>query len=130
MTEITLSDLGESAQESFLGQRTVVYLDQNHWSTIAAWRCGGRPVSAQQARAAEALCQLVDDGEAVLPISAGHVLETGALYGGRRVEVACSVLELCRGWLMRNPVWVQQEELASARAGKRPVGPAAFIASL
>jgi hypothetical protein len=110
--------LGESAQRTFLGARTVVYLDQNHWSTIANWRSGTRPVSDVDAQAAEALGQLVDAGQVVLPISAGHLVETGALFEDRRVALACAVLELCRGWLMRNPVSVRLEELASARAGQ------------
>jgi hypothetical protein len=110
--------LGDQAQEDFLQERTVVYLDQNHWSTIAAWRCDGRPITAAQAQAAEEICRLADAGEIVLPLSAGHMLETGALYGSRRQDVACAVLELSRGWLMRNPLWVRRDELATACAGR------------
>lgn len=80
------------AAEQFLRERAVVYLDQNQWSTIAAWRFGGRVVTPAQARAAEEIWGLVDAGEIVLPLSAGHMLETGALYGSRRQEVACAVL--------------------------------------
>ena len=55
------------------------------FSTIANWRSGARPVSDVDAQAAEALWQLVGAGEVVLPLSASHLVETGALYGDRRV---------------------------------------------
>ena len=116
------------AQDAFLKSRPVVYLDQNHWSTIAAWRCGTRPVTAKEACGAEEICRLACADKIVLPVSGGHMVETGALYGRRRQEVACAVLQLSRGWLMRNPMWVRRDELATARNGNP--GPAHHVFTL
>jgi hypothetical protein len=101
--------------------RRVVYLDQNRWSAMAAWRHGHKPVDKSEAAAAERLAALVTDQEIVLPMSAGHVIETGPLYGERRAAHASTVLQYSRGWQMRNPVEVRKEELSAALDGRPPV---------
>jgi len=53
--------------------RPTVYLDQNHWSTLAAARHGHRPVREGEAEAALHLADLVDAGRILLPVSAGHL---------------------------------------------------------
>jgi hypothetical protein len=104
-----------------LAGRKVVYLDQNRWSAMAAWRHGLRPVSPEEAAAAEHLAQLVADGKIVLPISAGHLVETGPLYDDLRVALASTMLEFSRGWQVRNPVTIRREELVASLEGKNPV---------
>lgn len=104
-------------QQAHLASRPLVYLDQNHWSKLAAVRYGGRGVDREDADAARVLMTLAQHGRIVLPLSAGHAVETGAMYGVKRSQIACAMLELSQGWLMRHPCWIRQEELATARAG-------------
>ncbi|MGB0096943.1 MAG: hypothetical protein WBP81_30925 [Solirubrobacteraceae bacterium] len=117
-TSITVAlHLGAARQEAYLSDRTIVYLDQNHWSKLAAARCGGQGVSTEDAAAAEVLAGLADQRHIVLPLSAGHAVETGALYGLRRTQIASAMLGLSQGWLMRHPSWIRSEEFATAREG-------------
>jgi hypothetical protein len=106
--------------------RPAVYLDQNHWSTLAATRVGHRKVSAQEACAAERLAQLVEAKEILLPVSAAHLVETTPLYGERRTALAKTVLQLGRGWQMRNPLHVRVEEILRAVEGRLPVAADVF----
>src|ERR1700722_4276877 len=104
-----------------LAGRRVVYLDQNRWSAMAAWRHGHKPIDKSEAAAAERLAELVTDRKIVLPMSAGHVIETGPLYDERRAAHASTVLQYSRGWQMRNPVEVRKDELSAALDGRPPV---------
>jgi hypothetical protein len=54
--------------------RPVVYLDQNHWSAIAAARFAHGTVSRDEARAANCLIELVDAKEILLPVSGAQIL--------------------------------------------------------
>jgi hypothetical protein len=111
-----------------LAGRSVVYLDQNHWSALAAWRHGHRRIAPPEASAAERLAELVYAGSVVLPISGAHAVETGPLYNEPRVALASTLLELSRGWQLYNPVHVRAQELAAALAGAAPI--AAGVTSL
>ncbi|MGO9320355.1 MAG: hypothetical protein ACLQBY_06090 [Solirubrobacteraceae bacterium] len=63
---VELSDPRRSLEELRAG-RPCVYLDQNHWSTIAAAREGRGSITVEQARAAEVLVGLVEDRRILLP---------------------------------------------------------------
>jgi hypothetical protein len=103
---------------SRLGHRRVVYLDQNKWSLVAAWRHGHRRVDdPNEAEAAEALGQLVSDRCIIVPVAAAHLLETSHDRGARRIPIATTMLELSRGWQMRHPANVGRFELRAAVAG-------------
>jgi hypothetical protein len=102
--------LGRTAPDALVGRR-VVYLDQNHWSTLSAWRIGSDRVTAENAAAAERLVDLAQAGQVVLPVSAGHLVETTPLFDEPRVARAGTLLEVSRGWQMRNPVHVRSDEL-------------------
>lgn len=119
---------GEPVEELRAG-RPVVYLDQNQWSKLAAWRHGHRMLPAGEAAAAETLAGLVEREELLLPASAGHLVETVPLYGQLRVALASVVLALSRGWQMRNPLHVRLEELSRALAGGSPVAANVFAPS-
>jgi hypothetical protein len=97
-----------------IGGRIVLYLDQNLWSRVAAARHGHRPVQPDEAAAAETLAQLVDDRRVIVPVSAGHFLETARYEGPSRLGLAGTLLELCRGWQMRHPGVVGVSELIHA----------------
>jgi hypothetical protein len=107
--------------ERLLAGRRVVYLDQNRWSAMAAWRHGLRPIGLAEATAAERLAGLVADRKIVLPISAGHMVETGPLYDDFRVALASTMLEFSRGWQVRHPVAIRGEELAASLKGEKPI---------
>ena len=119
--EVELGGADGDNSARLLAGRKVVYLDQNRWSAMAAWRHRLRPVRPEEASAAEHLAQLVADRKVVLPISAGHVVETGPLYDDLRVALASTMLEFSRGWQVRNPVTIRGEELAASLEGKDPV---------
>lgn len=116
---VELRDPRRSLEELRAG-RKIVYLDQNHWSTLAAARRGHRPVGEAERRAALRLGELVEDQRILLPASAGHFVETTALHGAQRVALAGTVLALSRGWQMRNPLHVRVEEMLRAMQGSSP----------
>ncbi len=74
-----------------LAGRRVVYLDQNRWSAMAAWRHGHKPIDESEASAAARLAELVTDQQIVLPMSAGHLIETGpcSMSAGRSMRRPC-----------------------------------------
>ena len=108
----------DTSVEELRDGRTVAYLDQNHWSTMAAVRHGHRPARADEVEAARRLAELVEDGRVLLPVSAGHLVETTPLHGAPRVALAGTVLALGRGWQMRNPLHVRAEEVLLAVKGR------------
>ncbi len=77
---IELRDTRRSLEELQAG-RPLVYLDQNHWSTIAAVREGPAGVTTEQARAAQVLADLVHDRRILLPVSGAHLVETTPVAG-------------------------------------------------
>jgi hypothetical protein len=90
----------------------VVYLDQCHWSTLARWACDpGSVTNRDEAAAADKLIEWAHARRIVLPLSSGHVMETTPLYGEKRQRLAMTMLQLSRGWHMRNPLLVRQEEI-------------------
>ena len=119
---------GQDLDELRAGRPTV-YLDQNHWSTLAAARHGHRPVRQGEAEAAVRLAELVEAGRILLPVSAGHLVETTPLHGAPRVALAGTVLALGRGWQMRNPLHVRVEEMLHAVQGVEPVAAEVFAPS-
>jgi hypothetical protein len=106
--------------------RKVVYLDQNHWSTIAAAQQGNPRVSERDAVAAKEILAQVTAGTVVLAASAGHFVETGPLYGAPRLALASTVLSLSRGWQMRNPLHVRRDELRFGLERRLPVAENVF----
>lgn len=106
--------------------RPVLYLDQNHWSTMAAVRHGHRPVREGERDAALQIAAMVEAGELLLPVSAAHLVETTPMYGVPRVALADTVLALGRGWQMRNPLHVRVEELVRAVSGSEPAAADVF----
>lgn len=93
--------------------RTTVYLDQNHWSTVALARVAPERVKNRaELEAAYELIRLVTDGGIVLPLSSGHMLETGGLYGDKRYDLGVAMASLSGGWQLRHPVSVWRQEAA------------------
>jgi len=112
--------------EGLRAGRPTVYLDQNHWSTMAAARHGHRRVLPEEAQAARTLAELAQSEQILLPVSAAHVVETTPMHGSRRVALAGTVLGLGRGWQMRNPLHVRVEEILRAVKGWDPLAAEVF----
>jgi hypothetical protein len=53
-------------------------------------------------------------------------VESTPLYGDRRVALATTVLQLGRGWRMRNPLWVRAEEISRGVRGDPPLASGVF----
>ena len=121
---VELRKLGASVA-TLQGERPLLYLDQGHWSTMAAARHGHRPVRPEEAEAGAALAELVESRVILMPVSAANLVETTPMYGTPRVALASTVLGLGRGWQMRNPLHVRPEEIL--RAVKREDARAAEV---
>lgn len=94
--------------------RPVVYLDQNHWSTIAKVLNGAtdRISSALEADAARQIVDLVLHRRIILPMSSAHVSETCRWTNDDdRYWLALRIAQMSGGWLMRDPLAVRREEL-------------------
>lgn len=102
-----------------------VYLDQNHWVTLAQYVHAPDRVRAADRDPAEALVALARSGAVILPLSSAHLRET-APTGKHRRDMAMTMLELSRGWQMRNPLDVRRRELAAAISGAEPRCEAVF----
>lgn len=111
--------------------RQIVYLDQNGWSTLAKARHGHRPVKSETERhAALKLAEMAEDRRILLPVSAGHHVETRRLHGSGRVPLAGTVLALSRGWRMRHPLHVRFEEMLGAMQAAAPTAADVFAPSV
>lgn len=92
--------------------RPSVYLDQNHWSTLAQAIFDPSQIRPPAERAAaNELIHLARDGGVVLPMSSGNVRETANLYGDHRYKVGAALASLSGGWQLRHPLAVWQAEL-------------------
>lgn len=98
--------------------RPVVYLDQNHWSVIA--KALHEPESVRDERerlAAERVAELAQQRKVILPLSLGHVGETGQWRDdSRRYRLALTMLELSNGWQLRDVLLLRRAELQQALA--------------
>jgi hypothetical protein len=106
---------GETATveiESSVGTARVVYLDQGHWSALARRIHDPGSFSNQEdASAADKIIGWAQNRDIILPLSSGHVMETTPLYGAKRQRLALTMLQLSRGWHMRNPIHVRRDEI-------------------
>jgi hypothetical protein len=98
--------------------RPVVYLDQVHWVSLARALYGREAPQTEEIVAAHRLIEHARAGRLILPLSAGHVVETAKTGGQRRVDLARCQLELSRGWQMLNPLRVRTAELADMLSGR------------
>jgi len=104
-------------QSDPLKGRPVVYLDQNHWSTVAQVLVDPKLVQKKsEVEPARELIRLASDAGVILPLSSANLHETSALYGDRRYEVGIAMGSLANGWTMRHPISVRKLELAQAIA--------------
>ena len=92
--------------------RPVVYLDQNHWSTLAQRRYEPERVRSSEHAAADRLIELARQRRIILPVSAGHMSETCQWSDDHaRYRLALTMLQLSAGWQMRDPLSLRRFEL-------------------
>lgn len=93
--------------------RLVIYLDQNHWSTVANTIHAPEKVRVQAEReAAQHIIDLALARKIILPMSAAHLSETCKWTDkDARYRLALTILQLSAGWQMRDPLDVRRFEL-------------------
>lgn len=99
--------------------RPVVYLDQRHWITVAQRLHNPDAIAQDDRQPAEHLIELSRSKTLVLPLSSANLWEI-APTGRHRRDVALTMVELSRGWQLRDPVSVRGQELRRAMAGESP----------
>jgi hypothetical protein len=98
----------------------VIYLDQNHWITLARQLWAPEKVLKRERDAAVELIEMARGGVVILPISSANLTEMTPADGAFRRNLGLTMLQLSRGWQMRNPVHVRRAELRSFFAGESP----------
>jgi hypothetical protein len=126
-------ELGSVRNPSPLRGRPVVYLDQNHMSTLSKALRAPQRLSEREWRAALRLITLAGEGKIIVPFSGAHLLETAAWTDNEaRFHLATTILSVSRGWQLRDPLQVRQDELVallSASVGRSvPLGPVTTLA--
>jgi hypothetical protein len=106
--------------------RPVMYLDQCHWITLARQLWAPEKVLERERDAALELIEMARAREVILPISSANLTEMTPADGAFRRNLGLTMLDLCRGWQMRNPVHVRGDELRALFAGRPPVAADVF----
>lgn len=91
----------------------VLYLDQKDWIHLDL-AIRGKARQPEEETAAKTLLKLVEAGQVVVPLSAGHVDELDKQSGTRRRLLGETMLRLSGSWKMISPLVVRQAELDSA----------------
>jgi hypothetical protein len=112
MVEAILPRLKNSAP---IDGRPVIYLDQNHWSTLMKATYDPKRVRDMELGAARELIAMAEAREIILPMSAGHLNETGHWSDDEaRYRLALTLLRLSGGWQMRDPLGIRDSEVQNA----------------
>ncbi|MGC5344842.1 hypothetical protein [Streptomyces sp. DT171] len=106
----------------------IVYLDQNHWVTMAQARVVPEKIQrADERQAADDLWGLVTADQVRLPLSSAHLVET--VHAGdreRRRNLAHVMLDAYGGWHMLNPLVVRRYEFAGGFGAPAPTASDVF----
>lgn len=98
-----------------VGSRPIVYLDQNHWSTLSKARFDPARVSTSELAAAQRVLKLAESSRIILPLSSGHLSETGAWGDDEsRYRLGITMLQMSHGWQLRDPTDVRRHEFIGA----------------
>lgn len=127
--DVTIEIGSSRADAELLARRPIVYLDQSHWITLARHLWAPSKVAKPLRTAAEELIELARTKKIVLPLSAAHYVETARADGRWRRHLGITMLDLSRGWQMRNPIRVRHLELKASLEGNDPVVPGVFTLS-
>jgi hypothetical protein len=92
--------------------RPVVYLDQNHWGAMANAIHEPERVPQEERSAAEELTELARQRRVIIPLSRGHVGETGQWRNNtRRYRLVLTMLDLSKGWQLCDVEVLRRAEL-------------------
>lgn len=109
--EDIIVELPTVTDHAHLGDRQVVYLDQQAWSKLALARSQPKKLPQSELEAAKWMIDLVEGGEVVLPYSAGVLSETTHWSDAeRRRNLALTIATLSRGWQMLDPLAIRARE--------------------
>jgi hypothetical protein len=103
-------------------RRPIVYVDQNHWVYLSQARIGSPKLTGARLHAYQRFLESAGDQAIIVPLSSGHFVELGRKSGQQRRDVAVTMLQVSRGWVMRNPLRVRAEELRRLFDAESPVG--------
>jgi hypothetical protein len=103
--------------------RLVVYLDQNHWSSLSKCLYSPQGQSQDLLDATRQLVEWTQEGKVRLPMSSGHLLES-THWTNRvgRENLALTLMRLSRGWQMRHPQDIRLRELRALFTNQPPTG--------
>lgn len=104
----------------------VVYLDQLHWISLAQQLWAPERVRQSEREAAEKLIALARQQRILLPVAGAHLTEMAPVAGRRRRDLAATILGLCRGWQMRNPIRIRDQEYVASMLAEEPVAADVF----
>lgn len=109
-------DLAQPPYLSPLNKRPVIYLDQNHWSTLTnTIYQPDRVKDKREQDAATQIISLAKAREVILPMSAAHLSETTKQVDrNQRYQRALTIAQLARGWQLRDPLALRRFELRQA----------------
>ena len=112
-SDTVVFEVPTDAEDATPPTRPVVYLDQNQWSAIAnSIHAPGRIRRPGEGEAAARIIELSREQRLTLPASAGHLHETTKWTDNtRRYALGLTVLQLSRGWMMRDPLQVRRDEI-------------------
>ena len=121
------------ANPAEIGERPVVYLDQNQWSGLARLEAGDALTKEEDDRAARQLINwAATEHSVILPVSSGHCVETTEWSDNeRRYRLGLTLMRLSAAWQARHPLDVERDELMSslnAFLGREHVSPSVFSA--
>ncbi|MCC8250387.1 hypothetical protein [Saccharothrix luteola] len=116
--QVTVEIGGPDPVHSLAG-RTVVYLDQNQWVKLAQYLHTPHKLQAAEHAAAATVIDWVRTRRIVLPLSAAHATEIGSARPQYRATLVPLMLDLCRGWQMRDPLRVRVDELLALFGARR-----------
>ncbi len=105
--------LGDDDEQ--LAGRLVVYLDQNQWSVLSKASDPSARIPDEDRVAALRLADLARDRKLVLPASSAHYHETTKWRdNAARHRLGLTVLQLSRGWQLRDPLQVRRDEIRAS----------------
>lgn len=104
-------DVGSSTADGQMRDAPVVYLDQNHWIALAQASHAPEKLTPETQGAARSLIERARARQIILPLSGAHMTESAKTYGRRRQQLVATMLQISRGWVMRDVLSVRRREL-------------------
>ncbi len=103
------------ANPAEVGERPVIYLDQNPWSSLSRVEAGNALGTPDEDQAARQVIAWAEDHSIVLPVSSGHYVESSEWTDNeRRCRLGLTLMRLSAAWQMRHPLDVERDELVTS----------------